>query len=85
MDTMPMPTQFPPGYVEEYIGGELLGTAIGFLVVETVFMVLLYLSRYYAKGERANMSMEIFMTLAYVVCVGKITVVICKYPNLYFL
>lgn len=74
-------TQFPPGYVNEYIGGELLGTAVGFLVVETVFMVLLYLSRYYAKGERANTSMEVFMTLAYMVCVGKITVAICKYSN----
>ncbi|KAF1842840.1 uncharacterized protein K460DRAFT_356651 [Cucurbitaria berberidis CBS 394.84] len=61
-------------YIAEDNSAPLLGTSIAFLVLETVFIALLYTSRYLAKGERANLSMEILMTLTYIVCVLKITI-----------
>lgn len=75
----PTANQFPPEYLNEYNGGSLFAVAITFLVIETIFMILLYTSRYLARGERSNMSMEIFMTLTYMVCLGKIVVAIRQY------
>ena len=69
---------YTPEYLAEDVSVSLLVTSIVFLVLETVFMVLLYVSRYCAKGERTNRAMEVFMTMTYLVCVGKITIAICK-------
>jgi hypothetical protein len=71
-------TSFPPGYISEDISAPLLGTSLAFLVLETLFIALLYTSRYLAKGERTNLSMEILLTLTYVVCVGKIAIAFRK-------
>ena len=68
-----------PEYLVEDISGQLLATCITFLVLETIFVVLLWTSRYYAKGERTNSAMEMFMTSTYLACCGKITVGICVY------
>jgi hypothetical protein len=67
-------TLFPPEYLTEDVSASLLGASFAFLVLETTFIILLYTSRYLAKGERANLSMQILLTLAYIVCVGKITI-----------
>ncbi|CAO2653071.1 Nn.00g024820.m01.CDS01 [Neocucurbitaria sp. VM-36] len=61
-------------YLAENNSAPLLGTSIAFLVLETIFLALLYISRNLAKGERTNLSMEILMTLTYIVCVSKITI-----------
>lgn len=66
-----------PEYLAEDNSTPLLGTSIAFLVLETIFMVLLYISRYLAKGERVNLSMEILMTMTYVVCISKIAIAFC--------
>lgn len=68
-------------YLVEDNSAPLLGTSIAFLVLETIFIALLYISRYLAKGERANLSMEILMTLTYIVCVSKITIAFCEYQQ----
>jgi hypothetical protein len=73
-----MSQSFSPEYLAEDISAPLLGTSIAFIVLETTVMALMYASRYYAKGERANLWMEAFMTMTYLVCQGKITVAICK-------
>jgi hypothetical protein len=64
----------PPEYLDENTSAPLLGSSIVFFVLETLFIVLLYISRYSAKGGRANLSMEILVTLTYVVCTGKIII-----------
>ena len=71
-------TSFPPAYLDESVGASLLGTSIAFLILETLFIALLYTSRYLAKGERTNLSMEILLTLTYVVCVSKIAIAFRK-------
>ncbi|KAH8704628.1 hypothetical protein GQ44DRAFT_732250 [Phaeosphaeriaceae sp. PMI808] len=70
------PGQFSQEYLSEDVGMRLLATCLTFLGLETMFMCLLFASRFYAKGERTNKSMEVFMTLTYLVCVGKITICI---------
>ncbi|KAF2825050.1 hypothetical protein CC86DRAFT_408187 [Ophiobolus disseminans] len=65
-----------PEYLRENISGPLFTTCIIFLGLETVFILLLWTSRYYAAKERRNSVMEIFMTLTYITCCGKIAVVI---------
>jgi hypothetical protein len=71
-------SSFPPEYLAEDVSAPLLGTSIAFLILETLFIVLLYTSRYLSKGERANLSMQILLTLTYIVCVGKITIAFRK-------
>ncbi|KAH7351477.1 hypothetical protein BKA66DRAFT_278843 [Pyrenochaeta sp. MPI-SDFR-AT-0127] len=66
-------TRLTPEYLAEDNSAPLLGTCITFLVLETIVITLLHVSRYFGRGERANMSMEILMTLTYIVCVSKIT------------
>lgn len=70
-------------YLAEDNSAPLLGTSIAFLVLETVVMALMYVSRYLAKGERTNLSMEILMTLTYIVCVSKITIAFCECSQSY--
>ena len=73
-------SQFSPEYLAENRSGTLLGMSIAFVVLETIFIVLLHTSRYVAR-ERPNRWMEFFMTLTYLVIVGKITAVICLLPQ----
>jgi hypothetical protein len=49
-----------------------------------IAMVLMYTSRYFAKGERANRLMEVFMTLTYIVCCGKLAIVLHKFVCLHW-
>jgi hypothetical protein len=76
--TLTMSNRMPQSYRDEDISGSLLGISIAFIILETTVMALMYALRYYARGERANLWMETFMTITYVVCQGKITVAICK-------
>jgi ABC-type Na+ efflux pump permease subunit len=71
-------TNYPPEYLNEDIGPSLFATCIVFLFLETVFMILMYASRYVSKGERTNKSMEVLLTLTYLICIGKITIMICE-------
>jgi hypothetical protein len=77
MDT----TMLEPGYVAENNSASLFATSITFLVVESIFLTLLYTSRYLAKGERKNLSMEVFMTMTYILCVAKIIIATCMLRN----
>ncbi|KAF2450004.1 hypothetical protein P171DRAFT_469887 [Karstenula rhodostoma CBS 690.94] len=71
--------QFPPGYAEEKNSRPLLETCIAFLVLDTVFIMLLYTSRFlcndkkHPSEQKANWSMISLMTGTYIVCVSKIT------------
>ncbi|OAK99164.1 hypothetical protein IQ06DRAFT_378084 [Phaeosphaeriaceae sp. SRC1lsM3a] len=74
-----MTTQhYPPEYLAEDISGKLLSAAITMAVLDTTVIALMYASRWCAKGERKGMGMEIFMTISYCVCLGKITVAILQ-------
>jgi hypothetical protein len=75
---IPSRSSFPLEYLAGDVSAPLLGTSIAFLILETIFIGLLYTSRYLAKGESANLSMEVLLTLTYIVCVGKRTVVFRK-------
>jgi hypothetical protein len=75
-------TSFPPEYLAEDVSAPLLGSSIAFLILETLFIALLHTSRYLAKGERTDISMEILLTLTYVVCVGKIVIAFRKFVSL---
>jgi hypothetical protein len=71
--------QFPPGYAEENNSKPLLETCIAFIVMDTTFMMLLYISRFLCADKkqpnepRANWSMISLMTGTYLVCISKIT------------
>jgi hypothetical protein len=71
-------TPYSQAYLNENISATLLGTAIAFAAIETIVILLMYAARWVAKGERRNLSMEVYMTLTYAVCLGKISVAICK-------
>lgn len=70
---------FAPGYLTEDASAPLMDTCISFLVLETVFMTLLYTSRFVSGDQKANLSMVLLMTSAYLVCICKITVGICTH------
>ena len=77
--TVPSTHQLPPGYAEENSSHPLLTTCIAFVVLETIFMMLLYISRFLCNNDdksseqKANWNMVGLMTGAYFVCMGKIT------------
>ncbi|KAJ4360920.1 uncharacterized protein N0V89_001489 [Didymosphaeria variabile] len=77
--SFPSLDQFPPGYAEENSSRPLLATCIAFLVLETIFMTLLYTSRFLCNDgkqpgeQKANWYMISLMTGTYLVCVSKIT------------
>jgi hypothetical protein len=61
----------------ENVSGPLLCTAVIFLLLETFFVLLLYIARYLAPHDRERgWAMEIFLTATYSVCVGKVVVAI---------
>jgi hypothetical protein len=61
----------------ENVSGPLLCTAVVFLLLETCFVLLLYIARYLAPHDRERgWVMEIFLTATYSVCVGKVVVAI---------
>ena len=72
------PKTYTPEYLAEDISGRLLATSITFLVLETVFIGLMWMSRWCAKKERTNLAIEMFMTVTWLVCIAKITVVLRK-------
>lgn len=77
MPNMVVPsTSFSPEYLAEDIGAALLDTSIAFLILETTLIVLLYLSRFFAKDQKANLSMTLLMTAGYFTCCAKITLAI---------
>lgn len=77
-----MTTQhYSPEYLAEDISGKLMAAAITMAVLDTTVIALMYASRWCAKGERKSMSMEIFMTISYFVCLGKIAVAICEFAK----
>ncbi|PVH99780.1 hypothetical protein DM02DRAFT_416948 [Periconia macrospinosa] len=65
-------SHFPPEYLAADNSAPLFHTCIAFLVIDTIFMILLYAARIIDK--KTNMSMLILMTSAYFVCLGKISV-----------
>jgi hypothetical protein len=68
-----------PEYLAEDKSGHLLASCILFLLLETLFMSLLYLSRLLSgEQQKAKWNMVLLMTGAYVVCISKIAVAICR-------
>ncbi|KAF2875535.1 hypothetical protein BDV95DRAFT_591018 [Massariosphaeria phaeospora] len=68
---------FTPEYLAEDIGYRLLSTCIAFLVLDTFFIVLMFISRYMSEDQTGNVSMALLMTSAYLTCCGKIVNAIC--------
>jgi hypothetical protein len=49
------PDDYPPGYLAEYKGGQLVATSIVFIILETFFVVL----RFYARRiKRASVGLD---------------------------
>lgn len=63
-----------PEYLAEDGSGRVLQTCIAFMILETFFMSLLYISRALSKQKKTNWTMILLMTGAYVVCMFKITI-----------
>ncbi|KAF2463267.1 uncharacterized protein BDR25DRAFT_189730, partial [Lindgomyces ingoldianus] len=60
-------------YLAEDDSTPLLATCIFFVGLETIFMGLLYTSRYFGDRKKSNWWMIILMTNGYLVCMGKLT------------
>ena len=71
----------PPAYVAEDNSHPLFATCIAFLVIETFFMSLLYISRFLSSETKANWNMVALMTGAYIVCLCKITIGLRTTPH----
>jgi hypothetical protein len=65
-------------YLAEDISAPLRTTCCCFLVIEAVFIVLMYISRYLSRDKKKGMWMVLLMTAGYLTCVGKITVALRK-------
>ena len=76
----PSNQQFAEAYLAQDNSSPLLATCITFLIVEGMFIFLMYTSRFLGKDQKANLWMTILMTGAYVVCIAKITIGIRKVP-----
>lgn len=59
----------PPEYLNEDKSAPLFNTAIAFIVVQTVFVVLFYISRYINKTAN-GIEFWCFMPLAYIFSIG---------------
>ncbi|KAF2183129.1 hypothetical protein K469DRAFT_499974, partial [Zopfia rhizophila CBS 207.26] len=66
--------QLPPSYLAENNSKPLLDVCITFIVIETVFISLLFISRYLNHDQKSGMGMLSFMTIGYLVCMGKVTI-----------
>ncbi|KAF1958303.1 hypothetical protein CC80DRAFT_503084 [Byssothecium circinans] len=67
--------QFTPEYLAADNSARLFITCIAFLSIETIFICLLYTSRFLSgEPKKANLSMVVLMTGCYIVCLGKIAV-----------
>jgi Kef-type K+ transport system membrane component KefB len=71
-------------YLAEDNSTPLLATCIAFLIIEGIFIFLMYASRFLGKDQKANLWMTLLMTGAYVVCIAKITIGIRKSPPILF-
>ena len=47
--TTPATPMFPPGYLEQYIGHQLVQFATAFIVINIFFVTLRYVARYVSK------------------------------------
>jgi hypothetical protein len=78
-----MPSQ-SQSYATEDISSQLLATALAFFAVETLLICLMWLSRWCARKDTQrknnNVAIEVFMTVAYVVCCLKIGLVMRTLP-----
>jgi hypothetical protein len=74
-------TTYTPEYLAVDISGRLQATCITFLILETTFIALMWTSRWCARKERKNIAIEIFMTLTWVVCCGKIAVALRTFTH----
>lgn len=73
--------QYSTAYLAEDISGKLMAAAVTMAVLDTTVIALMYASRWCGKGERKSRSMEVFMTISYLICLGKIAVAICKFAR----
>ena len=69
---------FPPSFLAEDNSASLLDTCIFFIVIEAIFIVLMYMARYVSSDNKANKWMTLLLTSAYCTCLFKITIAICK-------
>jgi hypothetical protein len=72
---------FSSEYLAENISAPLLTICICFLVLETIFIVLMYISRYIAREKKKGLVMLLLMTAGYITCTGKITLAFSKFLN----
>ncbi|MCJ1403834.1 hypothetical protein MMC11_007057 [Xylographa trunciseda] len=52
MSTLPPPSAYPPGYLDESCGGTLIGISILFIVLEAIFVLLRYYARHLTGTPR---------------------------------
>ncbi|KAF2267834.1 hypothetical protein CC78DRAFT_49279 [Lojkania enalia] len=71
---IPNTMDYPQAYLAEDNSAPLLNICIAFLVLEPIFIGLMYLSQYLKKDRKGNGWMTILLTGALFVCVGKITI-----------
>lgn len=69
---------FTEAYLAEDNSTPLLATCIAFLIIEGLFIFMMYTSRFLGKDQKANLWMTILMTGAYIVCIAKIAIGICR-------
>jgi hypothetical protein len=72
---------FPPEYVETNNCWPLFNTCTAFIAIDTIFISLLYVSRYLGGLRKANNSMILLMTGCYFVCLCKIAIGLGRSSN----
>ena len=70
------PPSFPPGYVEENIGGSTIAVAVAFAVLEITFVALRFASRWISK-TRVGID-DMFIPPALLFCLGLCALAIGK-------
>jgi hypothetical protein len=63
-------------------GRELVNFAIGFIVLQTIVLILFYASRYAKTKQISGIEMKYFMPLGYLFCISNALVSIRKVPNI---
>ena len=74
----PSPSDFPPGYLAEYCGGQLLGTCIAFMLLGTIFVTLRFYTRLTTEAKQGWDDVLIVPALAANIalqgsCIGKMS------------
>lgn len=70
------PKQFPPGYLDEYIGHHVIIYSVVFLTLQSFFMGLRFISR--SIGNVSWGWDDSFLVAGAIACTGLITVSLCK-------